>query len=100
VVITVARKPYPIGQGSLEGVLDLHTGALNILDSRVPCADGKYLETIGVKTGKNKVYGVYSGIGYLQPLQSEGQKAGRYPMNVIVGFESDELIIFKRIDVV
>ena len=85
--IVVARKP--IGEKTVAAnVLKYGTGAINIDGCRVPTED--IIETKGNRDFA-KVYGKYNG---MTPRQSEGQKLGRFPANLIHDGSDEVLALF------
>ncbi len=84
--IVVARKPL---EGTVAAnVLKYGTGAINIDGCRVPTED--VIETKGNRDSA-KVYGKYNG---MTPRQSEGQKLGRFPANLIHDGSEEVLALF------
>jgi site-specific DNA-methyltransferase (adenine-specific) len=84
--IIVARKPL---DGTIAAnVLKHGTGALNIDACRVPTED-----VIATKGNRDsaKVYDRYNGMA---PQQSEGQKLGRFPANIIHDGSEEVLALF------
>lgn len=75
-IITILRK-------SLEGTVADNTlehgcGAINIDGTRTPTSDFIY------NHGRKVDSDIYSPLGTMKPQQSEGQKLGRWPTNIIL----------------
>lgn len=86
--IVVARKPL---EGTVAAnVLKYGTGAINIDGCRVPTEE--VIETNGNRDS-SKVYGKYNG---MTPRQSEGQKLGRFPANLIHDGSDDVIALFPE----
>jgi site-specific DNA-methyltransferase (adenine-specific) len=84
--IVVARKPL---EGTVAAnVLKYGTGAINIDACRVPTEE--VIETNGNR-GSAKIYGKYNGMA---SRQSEGQKLGRFPANLIHDGSDEVLALF------
>jgi hypothetical protein len=83
--ITVARKP--LGEGTVaKNVLKYGSGSLNIDGSRIRTADTVTTNARG-ESGRKDTRNVYDG-GDRKPIleshQTEGQKLGRWPANMIL----------------
>lgn len=86
--IVVARKPL---EGTVAAnVLKYGTGAINIDGCRVPTED--IIATNGNRDSA-KVYGRYNG---MTPHQSEGQKHGRFPANIVHDGSDEVLALFPQ----
>lgn len=80
--ITVARKPL---SGTLaQNVLRHGTGAINVDGCRV-AAPGEVISNSGRSAEAGRGKGVFGDSGAQQPHQTEGQRLGRWPANLILG---------------
>ena len=80
-VITVARKPL---EGSVaSNTIKWGCGSMNIDGTRVS-APNEVIATNSKSDGASKGKGIYGQWGGLPSYQTEGQKLGRWPANVIL----------------
>ena len=88
--IVVARKPI---EGTVAAnVLKYGTGAINIDGCRVPTEERISHHGNSVEAGISK--GIYHNKGVVVPHQTEGQKLGRFPANLIHDGSDEVLALF------
>lgn len=79
--ITFARKP--LGEKTVpKNVLKYGTGAINVDGCRVP-AVGEKIETHSKSSAAAKSKGIFGDFGGVETGQSDSQKLGRFPANLI-----------------
>lgn len=88
VVVTVARKPLPNGETVASSVLRDGTGALDIDSSRVRTTE--VVSNHGRKSVENGWDPRWSGAQ--APHQTNGQRLGRWPANLILGQQAAEAL--------